>query len=195
MCWSTLLATAGISAVLPQKPADPAEVAKAEGRALTAAFLAGRDLEGIFQRLSPALKARIQTYEGFQAFQQNVARGLGAAPELVARIASGYVYYVSLKGVTGAGHLDLAEVAAKIPQIRKQTNLPFGVGFGIRDAAAAKAVAAFADRLAAIGERGMGRPGALVGLHAAAQGAVRPGVRPEPGGQGRSCSAARYCWR
>ncbi len=78
-----LLATAGISAVLPQKPGDPAEVAKAEGRALTAAFLAGKDLEGIFQRLSPALKARIQTYEGFQAFQQNVARGLGAAPELV----------------------------------------------------------------------------------------------------------------
>ncbi|MCX7139767.1 MAG: tryptophan synthase subunit alpha [Proteobacteria bacterium] len=63
----------------------------------------------------------------------------------VAKLASGYLYYVSLKGVTGAGHLDLAEVAEKIPQIRRQTTLPVGVGFGIRDAATAKAVAAFAD--------------------------------------------------
>jgi tryptophan synthase alpha chain len=63
----------------------------------------------------------------------------------VAKLASGYLYYVSLKGVTGAGHLDLAEVAAKIPRIRKQTNLPVGVGFGIRDAATARAVAEFAD--------------------------------------------------
>lgn len=63
----------------------------------------------------------------------------------VARLASGYVYYVSLKGVTGAGHLDLTEVAEKIPRIRRQTGLPVGVGFGIRDAATAKAVAQFAD--------------------------------------------------
>jgi tryptophan synthase alpha chain len=64
---------------------------------------------------------------------------------LVARLASGYLYYVSLKGVTGAGHLDLAEVAEKIPRIRRHTTLPVGVGFGIRDAATAKAVAEFAD--------------------------------------------------
>ena len=64
---------------------------------------------------------------------------------LVAKLASGYLYYVSLKGVTGAGHLDLAEVAATIPRIRLQTKLPVGVGFGIRDAATANAVAAFAD--------------------------------------------------
>jgi tryptophan synthase alpha chain len=63
----------------------------------------------------------------------------------VAKLASGYLYYVSLKGVTGAGHLDLAEVAQKIPRIRKQTILPVGVGFGIRDAATAGAVAEFAD--------------------------------------------------
>jgi tryptophan synthase alpha chain len=63
----------------------------------------------------------------------------------VATLASGYLYYVSLKGVTGAGHLDLAEVAEKIPRIRKQTRLPVGVGFGIRDAATARAVAEFAD--------------------------------------------------
>ncbi|MFH1045006.1 MAG: tryptophan synthase subunit alpha [Pseudomonadota bacterium] len=63
----------------------------------------------------------------------------------VAKLASGYLYYVSLKGVTGAGHLDLTEVAEKIPRIRRQTKLPVGVGFGIRDAATAKAVAKFAD--------------------------------------------------
>jgi len=63
----------------------------------------------------------------------------------VARLASGYLYYVSLKGVTGAGHLDLAEVSGKIPLIRRATKLPVGVGFGIRDAATAKAVAAHAD--------------------------------------------------
>ena len=63
----------------------------------------------------------------------------------VARLASGYLYYVSLKGVTGAAHLDLAEVAGNISRIRRQTKLPVGVGFGIRDAATAKAVAEFAD--------------------------------------------------
>jgi tryptophan synthase alpha chain len=63
----------------------------------------------------------------------------------VAKLASGYLYYVSLKGVTGAGHLDLAEVAAMIPRIRQRTSLPVGVGFGIRDAATARAVAEFAD--------------------------------------------------
>jgi tryptophan synthase alpha chain len=63
----------------------------------------------------------------------------------VSKLASGYLYYVSLKGVTGAAHLDLAEVAEKIPRIRRQTTLPVGVGFGIRDAATARAVAQFAD--------------------------------------------------
>ena len=63
----------------------------------------------------------------------------------VGRIASGYVYYVSLKGVTGAGHLDVAGVAAMIPRIRQHVSVPVGVGFGIRDAATAKAVAAVSD--------------------------------------------------
>jgi tryptophan synthase alpha chain len=63
----------------------------------------------------------------------------------VARVASGYVYYVSLKGVTGAASLDLDEVAARLPQIRAHVNLPIGVGFGIRDAATAKAIAAVSD--------------------------------------------------
>jgi tryptophan synthase alpha chain len=63
----------------------------------------------------------------------------------VARVASGYVYYVSLKGVTGAGHLDTAAVAEMVPRIRSHVRLPVGVGFGIRDAATARAVGAVAD--------------------------------------------------
>jgi tryptophan synthase alpha chain len=63
----------------------------------------------------------------------------------VGRLASGYVYYVSLKGVTGAGHLDTAGVAAAVPRIRKHVSVPVGVGFGIRDAATACAVAQVAD--------------------------------------------------
>src|SRR5690606_23068128 len=63
----------------------------------------------------------------------------------VARIASGYVYYVSLKGVTGAGHLDTEAVAAMLPRIRRHVKVPVGVGFGIRDAASARAVGATAD--------------------------------------------------
>jgi len=63
----------------------------------------------------------------------------------VGRIASGYVYYVSLKGVTGAGHLDTDAVAAVLPRIREHVKIPLGVGFGIRDAATAKVVARSAD--------------------------------------------------
>jgi tryptophan synthase alpha chain len=63
----------------------------------------------------------------------------------VGRIASGYVYYVSLKGVTGAGHLDTAAVAQMIPRIKSFVKLPVGVGFGIRDAKTAQAVAAVSD--------------------------------------------------
>ena len=63
----------------------------------------------------------------------------------VGRIASGYVYYVSLKGVTGAGHLDVAAVAKMIPRIRAHVSIPVGVGFGIRDPQTARAVAAVSD--------------------------------------------------
>jgi tryptophan synthase alpha chain len=70
----------------------------------------------------------------------------------VGRIASGYVYYVSLKGVTGAGHLDTAAVAEMLPRIRAHVPLPLGVGFGIRDAATAQAVAKVADAVV-IGSR------------------------------------------
>jgi tryptophan synthase alpha chain len=70
----------------------------------------------------------------------------------VGRLASGYVYYVSLKGVTGAGHLDTAGVAAMVPRIRAHVSVPVGVGFGIRDAASACAVAQVADAVV-IGSR------------------------------------------
>jgi tryptophan synthase alpha chain len=70
----------------------------------------------------------------------------------VAKLARGYVYYVSLKGVTGAGHLDTADVAQRLAAIRRHVALPIGVGFGIRDAASACAVADVADAVV-IGSR------------------------------------------
>jgi tryptophan synthase alpha chain len=70
----------------------------------------------------------------------------------VGRIAGGYVYYVSLKGVTGAGHLDTAAVAEMVPRIRRHVSVPVGVGFGIRDAETARAVAEVADAVV-IGSR------------------------------------------
>jgi tryptophan synthase alpha chain len=63
----------------------------------------------------------------------------------VARVASGYVYYVSLKGVTGSGALDIDAVEAMLPRIREHVSVPVGVGFGIRDAATAKAISQVAD--------------------------------------------------
>jgi tryptophan synthase alpha chain len=64
---------------------------------------------------------------------------------LVARHAAGYVYYVSLKGVTGAASLNVDEVFAALPAIREATGLPVGVGFGIRDGETAHAIAQRAD--------------------------------------------------
>ncbi|HEX5538735.1 MAG TPA: tryptophan synthase subunit alpha [Methylophilaceae bacterium] len=90
-----------------------------------------RDIDPIFL-LSPTTEtARVQT---------------------IVRQASGFVYYVSLKGVTGAQNLDIAEVAQRIADIRQETALPIGVGFGVRDAATATAVADFADAIV-IGSR------------------------------------------
>ena len=63
----------------------------------------------------------------------------------VGKLASGYVYYVSLKGVTGAGHLNTAAVAEMVPRIRRHVSTPVGVGFGIRDGATARAVAEVSD--------------------------------------------------
>jgi tryptophan synthase alpha chain len=94
-----------------------------------------------------------ESHEAFEHLQRhNIAPIFLLAPttneariEQVAKLARGYVYYVSLKGVTGAGNLDLSAIEQKLPQLRKHIKLPIGVGFGIRDAATAKAVAALCD--------------------------------------------------
>jgi tryptophan synthase alpha chain len=72
--------------------------------------------------------------------------------EQVARVGSGYLYYVSLRGITGAANIDFSEISARIPRIRAATRLPIGVGFGIRDAESAKRVAQSADAVV-IGSR------------------------------------------
>jgi tryptophan synthase alpha chain len=89
-----------------------------------AAMLRARGLDMIFLLAPTSTEARI---------------------EQVAGIASGYIYYVSLRGVTGARHLDLGEAAQKLAIIRSKTNLPVGVGFGVSDAKTARAVANIAD--------------------------------------------------
>jgi tryptophan synthase alpha chain len=72
--------------------------------------------------------------------------------ELVSQVARGYIYYVSLKGVTGAAHIDTREVEAMIARIRARSAVPVGVGFGIRDGATARRVARLADAVV-IGSR------------------------------------------
>jgi len=72
--------------------------------------------------------------------------------ELVSRVARGYIYYVSLKGVTGAANIDTRDVEAMIRRIRARTQVPVGVGFGIRDGATAQRVARVADAVV-IGSR------------------------------------------
>ncbi len=68
-----------------------------------------------------------------------------ARVDLIVNQASGFLYYVSLKGVTGAANLDIEEVKARVAEIRTKTDLPIGVGFGVKDAATARKVAAIAD--------------------------------------------------
>jgi tryptophan synthase alpha chain len=80
----------------------------------------------------------------------------------IAEVASGFVYYVSVKGVTGAGHLDVEEVADRLTPIRRVLSLPVGVGFGIRDADTAGAVARVADAVI-VGSAIVGRVEALAG--------------------------------
>ncbi|HUP98220.1 MAG TPA: tryptophan synthase subunit alpha [Usitatibacter sp.] len=72
--------------------------------------------------------------------------------DLVARLAKGYIYYVSLKGVTGAANIDTASVEAMMRRIRARTQVPVGVGFGIRDGATARRVGQVADAVV-IGSR------------------------------------------
>ncbi len=68
-----------------------------------------------------------------------------ARVSLIVNQASGFLYYVSLKGVTGSANLDIEEVKARVAEIKQITNLPVGVGFGVKDSITAKNVAAFAD--------------------------------------------------
>ena len=89
-----------------------------------AARLRARDMDLIFLLAPTSTDARMQQ---------------------VAEVASGYVYYVSLKGVTGSGALDVDAVAAMLPRIRQHVSVPVGVGFGIRDAATAQAIGKVAD--------------------------------------------------
>ncbi len=70
-----------------------------------------------------------------------------ARVNLIVNQASGFLYYVSLKGVTGAANMDVDQVKARVAEIRAKTNLPIGVGFGVKDAATAKKVAEFADAI------------------------------------------------
>lgn len=72
--------------------------------------------------------------------------------EKVARVAKGYIYYVSLKGVTGAANIDTRDVEAMLARIRMHTKVPVGVGFGIRDGATARSVSKVADAVV-IGSR------------------------------------------
>jgi len=65
--------------------------------------------------------------------------------EKMSAVGSGYLYYVSLKGVTGAGHLNAADVENKLKQIKAITSLPVGIGFGVKDADTAKTISALGD--------------------------------------------------
>ena len=92
-----------------------------------------------------------------------------ARMELIGKAGSGYLYYVSLKGVTGSASLDPVEVAGRVETIRKHTKLPIGVGFGIKDAESARLVSQVAD-------------GVVVGsalVQQIADNAASPGVIPE----------------
>jgi tryptophan synthase alpha chain len=77
---------------------------------------------------------------------------IGPRMASIAELASGYLYYVSLTGVTGAAHIDLADVLVHLNEIRRYSSLPIGVGFGIRDGATARAICNVADA-AIIGSR------------------------------------------
>jgi tryptophan synthase alpha chain len=123
-----------IEAIGPQAFADRAKAADVDG-VITVDYppeecgdfvkeLRSRDIDPVFL-LSPTTDAK--------------------RVDLIVNQASGFIYYVSLKGVTGAANLDIVEVSKRVASIRKQTNLPVGVGFGIRDAATAKATAKIAD--------------------------------------------------
>ena len=89
----------------------------------------------------------------------------------IGRLASGFVYYVSLKGVTGSAQLNTDEVAAKIAVLRRHISLPIGVGFGISDAESARKIGAVADAVI-VGSRIVKEIESNVGNEARAVGAL-----------------------
>ncbi len=89
-----------------------------------AALLKARDIDPIFLLAPNSSADRIQKMDA---------------------IGSGYLYYVSLKGVTGAGHLNTDDVETKLKEIRANTSLPIGIGFGVKDAETAKTLASLGD--------------------------------------------------
>lgn len=91
-----------------------------------------------------ALKGELEAYGLDNIFLLAPTTTLERAQKIAAH-ATGFLYYVSLKGVTGAGHLDIDSVKGKLAEFGKLTDLPVCVGFGIKDPATAKAVAALAD--------------------------------------------------
>ncbi len=125
---------------------NPVEVMGYETFA-TAAVAAGVD-GALLVDLSPEESGEVvETFrgKGLDSIYLIAPTSNAARQQLIASRSSGFVYYVSLKGVTGAGHLDTDEVARKLAEIRTHTDLPLGVGFGIKDADSARAVAASAD--------------------------------------------------
>ena len=130
-----------IEAMGPQRFADEAARAGADGVLIvdyppeearsTVELLDARGLDTIFLLSPTTTDARLKE---------------------VAALGRGYLYYVSLKGVTGAANIDLEDVSARIARIRKHTTLPVGVGFGIRDPETARRIASVADAVV-IGSR------------------------------------------
>ena len=116
----------------------------------------GRRRRRARRRLSARRSRRVRRSCSRSAASRSIFLLAPTTPEAriaaVAKLARGFVYYVSLKGVTGAGHLDTGDVRDKLAEIRRHVKLPVGVGFGIRDAASAQAIAADADAVV-IGSR------------------------------------------
>lgn len=103
-----------------------------------------------------------------------------ARAQKIASHASGFLYYVSLKGVTGAGHLDVDSVKAKLADFGKLTDLPVCVGFGIKDPETAKAIAQLADGVvvgSVLVEKMGSMAGQPVAAIAAAVGDIVGGIR------------------
>lgn len=94
----------------------------------------------------------------------------------IGKLAGGFVYYVSLKGVTGSAALDPADVAAKLAVLRRHVRIPIGVGFGINDADSARQIAAVADAVI-IGSRIVKEIEAHPGREAEAVGALVQGLK------------------